>query len=63
MNYVNKNITKHDFFFKVYKANITDLQMLGNGFCEFVHLFENSLLKILAQLYMKTIVNMNQTEV
>ena len=42
---------------------MTDLQMLGNHFCEFtskdlvplfdskVHLFENSLLKMLAQLY------------
>ena len=48
---------------------MTDLQMLGNCFCEFglvstyqrfsaafdqkVHLFENSPLKILAQLYCK----------
>jgi len=52
---------------KMYKPNMTDLQMLGNSFCEFglvstyqrssavfdpkVHPFENSLQTIAAQLY------------
>ena len=62
-----KNITKHKLFLEFYKSNMTDLQMLGNSFFEFawyrrtkdlimlidpkVHLFENSLLKVLAQLH------------
>ena len=66
LNSVNENITKHKFYFELHKPNMTDLQMLGNSFREFglvstyqrfiavfdpkVHLFENSLQKILAQL-------------
>ena len=62
-----KNITKHKLFKKLYKPNMTDLQMLGNSFCEFglvstyqrfstdfdqkMHLFENRLLKMLVQIY------------
>ena len=30
-----KNITKHMLCFEFYKPNMTDLQMLGNSFCEF----------------------------
>ena len=29
-----KNITKHNFFFKCYTPNMTDLRMLGNSFCK-----------------------------
>ena len=57
-----KHITKNKVFKNFIRQIWQDLQMLGNSFCEFglvstnrflnqnVHLFEKSLLKIMAQL-------------
>ena len=66
-----KNITKHNLFFEFYKPNMTDLQTSGTFFENLawyrrtkdlvplfdpnVHLFENNILKIMAQLQEQTL--------
>ena len=66
------------FFFKFSNPNMTDLQMLGNSFCELawyrrskdsgplfdpkVHLFENILPKMLDQLHWKNSISIIQSQ-